>query len=79
MHILQQKFTFSEDIIRSIKVNKLAWKNYNNFSPTYQRIRVAFIEAARRRPDEFQKRLNYFIARTEKNKMFGFGGIDTYF
>lgn len=29
--------------------------------------------------EEFQKRLNYFIKMTEKNKQFGFGGIEKYY
>ncbi len=49
------------------------------FSPSYLRIRVAYIGGARRRPAEFKKRLAHFIKRTEQNKQFGFGGIDKYF
>jgi hypothetical protein len=40
---------------------------------------VAFIDAARSRPVEFQKRLSYFVKMTERNKQFGFGGIERYF
>jgi hypothetical protein len=63
-------------ILKAIKANKEAWKNFKNLSETYKRIRIAFIDGARNRPAEFQKRLNYFIKMTEKNKQFGFGGIE---
>jgi hypothetical protein len=78
-HVLNQKFIFADDIIEKIKSNKEAWKHYQTFSPSYKRVRVAFIEAARNRPEEFEKRLNNFIKKTEQNKMFGFGGIEEYY
>jgi hypothetical protein len=41
-----------------------------------ERIRIAYIEAARKRPEEFEKRLNHFINKTKENKVItGFGGI----
>jgi len=45
----------------------------------YIRIRIAFIDGARKRQAEFEKRLKYFIGMTEKNKLFGFGGIEKYY
>ena len=73
------RFEIPKDILEVIKDNKEAWKNFQNFSETYKRIRIAFIDGARNRPKEFQKRLNYFIKMTEKNKQFGFGGIEKYY
>jgi uncharacterized protein YdeI (YjbR/CyaY-like superfamily) len=77
--ILQEEFVFPKDIIDAVKANDEAWKNYQSFSPAYRRIRVAYIEAARNRPAEFEKRLSNFIRATEKNKFIGYGGIDKYF
>jgi hypothetical protein len=77
--VLEHKFVFSADILDAIKTDKQAWKNFQNFSEAYQRIRVAFIEAARKRPDEFRKRLDYFIKMTRENKQIGFGGIEKYY
>ena len=74
-----EQFEIPKDILEAIKADKEAWKNFQNFSETYQRIRIAFIDGARNRPKEFQKRLNYFIRMTEKNKQFGFGGINKYY
>ena len=67
------------DIIDKIKSDKIAWENYQEFSPSYKRIRVAYIDGARKRPEEFRKRLANFIAKTRKNKQIGFGGIEKYY
>jgi hypothetical protein len=50
-----------------------------NFSPSYRRIRIAYIEGARKRPAEFKKRLSNFIKTAEQNKLIGFGGIEKYY
>lgn len=67
------------DILEAIKASPEAWKNFQGLSPSYQRIRIAYIAAARKRPQEFQKRLRHFIRMTEKNRQFGFGGIEKYY
>jgi hypothetical protein len=77
--LFEKKFVIPKDIIKAIKANKLAWVNFQNFSDSYKRIRIAFIDGARNRPQEFEKRLAYFIKMTEKNKLFGFGGIEKYY
>lgn len=77
--IINEKFIIPEDIEQEIKANKEAWENFQKYSPEYKRIRIAFIEGARKRPEEFKKRLRYFIKMTEKNKQFGFGGIEKYY
>lgn len=76
---LEKEFSFSVDILDAIKENRKAWENYKNFSPAYQRIRIAYIEGARNRPDEFKRRLNNFIKMSEQNKLIGFGGIEKYY
>lgn len=73
-----EKFVFPIDIIDEIRMNKKAWKNYQKFSETYKRIRIAFIDGARTRPDVFKQRLNYFLKMTEKNKLYGTPGIEKY-
>ena len=77
--ILNEKFKTAPDILKAIKANKEAWKNFQKFSDSYKRIRIAFIEGARKRPQEFEKRLRHFIQMTEKNRMFGFGGIEKHY
>lgn len=77
--MLNEEFVIPNDILKAIKANKNAWKNFRAFSDSYIRIRIAFIEGARKRPEEFQKRLRHFIQMTEKDKMFGFGGIEKHY
>ena len=78
-NILNEEFNIPPDILKAIKANKQAWKNFQKFSDSYKRIRVAFIDGARKRPEEFHKRLRYFIEMTGKNKIFGFGGIEKHY
>ena len=66
-------------LVATLSPDEQAWENYQRFSESYKRIRVAFIEAARKRPKEFQRRLNYFTKMTRKNKLIGFGGIEKYY
>ncbi len=77
--ILNEEFVFPPDIIETIKRDELAWENYSKFSDAYKRIRIAYIDAARKRPDEFEKRLHNFIRKTRENKRIGFGGIEKYY
>jgi uncharacterized protein YdeI (YjbR/CyaY-like superfamily) len=77
--IAAERFVFPVDIVKTIKSDNEAAKNYNNFSDSYKRIRVAYIEAARKRQDEFKKRLRNFINKTRENKQMGFGGIEKYY
>lgn len=76
---LSEETAVPPDILRAIKANKTAWENFGKFSESYKRIRIAFIQGARRRPAEFRKRLEYFIRMTEKGRQFGFGGIEKYY
>jgi len=78
-NLAEEQFKIPPYILKAIKANKKAWKNFQTFSQPYIRIRVAFIDGARDRPREFAKRLEYFIEMTEKNKQFGFGGIEKYY
>ena len=78
--VINKRFVFPKDIIMEIKKDKEAWKNYQSFSESYKRIRIAYIEGARKRPEEFKKRLNSFIKKTKENKIItGYGGTDKYY
>ena len=62
------------------KPDGIAWKNYQTFSEPDRRIRVAYIDAARNRPEEFKKRLDNFIKKTRENKLIiGYGGVEKYY
>ena len=78
--VIEAEYVFPEDILDAIRADEAAWENYQKFTVSYRRIRVAYIDAARKRPEEFRRRLDNFIAKTRANKMIaGFGGIDKYY
>ena len=63
-----------------IRADPIAWENYVKLSESYRRIRIAYVDAARKRPDEFRKRLDNFIRKTRDGKLIaGFGGVDKYY
>jgi uncharacterized protein YdeI (YjbR/CyaY-like superfamily) len=59
------------DILRFLKSDLMVWKNFSRFPAAYKRIRIGWIDAARRRPEIFHQRLQYFIRMTHDNKKFG--------
>ncbi len=80
LEIIRQEFVFPEDIMKQIQADKLVWNNYQKFSESYKRIRIAYIDSSRKRPEAFEKRLLNFINKTRENKLIkGFGGIDKYY
>ena len=78
--VTKERFIFPTDILEKLKTDKNTWENFQKMSQPYKRIRIAYIESARKRPEEFKKRLNNFIDKTRGNKMIkGFGGIEKYY
>ena len=78
--VIQAQFVFPDDIIDALRQDEAVWENYQKFSDPYKRIRIAYIEAARNRPEEFRKRLDSFIEKTRRNKLIrGYGGIEKYY
>ena len=79
-HIVDEDFVFPEDILEILRKDVTVWKNYNQFSESYKRIRIAYIDSARISSEEFNKRLESFIKNTKNNKLIkGFGGIEKYY
>ena len=63
-----------------LQCDPVVWENYNALPNGYRRIRIAYIDAARKRPAEFEKRLRSFMEKTRQGKRIpGFGGIDKYY
>ena len=78
--LITEEFEFPDDIIAEIRVNDDAWEHFQEFSDSYKRIRVAYIDAARKRPEEFRRRLDHFISVTAENrKITGYGGVEKYY
>jgi uncharacterized protein YdeI (YjbR/CyaY-like superfamily) len=78
--ILSKEYIFPQDILEAIRKDPVAWENFRKFSESYKRIRIAYINGARQRPQEFRKRLDFFITRTRKNKLIkAYGGAEKYY
>ena len=80
LEVIRAPYIFPVDIIDAIKGDLRAWENYQHLGDGYKRIRIAYIDASRKRPEEFKKRLENFIAKTRDGKLIkGFGGIEKYY
>ena len=78
--LIRAPYVFPADILDALRQDETIWENYQGFSEPYRRIRIAYIDAARDRPAEFQKRLNNFMEKTRKNMLIvGYGGIEKYY
>jgi uncharacterized protein YdeI (YjbR/CyaY-like superfamily) len=65
------KWRIPPDILMAIKRDRRTWQHFRTFSESYKRIRVGWIDAARRRPEAFRQRLRHFLKMTALNKRFG--------
>ena len=78
--VIRAPYVFPQDILDAIRRDPLAWEHYQGFSEPYKRIRIAYIDAARKRPAEFEKRLSSFIRKTHDGALIvGYGGVDKYY
>jgi len=68
----KMKFVIAKDILASLKKDNLVWKNFQNFSEGYRKVRIGYLEGRRKWGKiAFDKSLNYLIKMTAKNKKFG--------
>lgn len=80
MELTTSPFHYPEDILAKLREDEVIWRNFCAFSEPYKRIRIAYIDTARKRPEEFARRLGNFISQTRKNRLIiGYGGIDKYY
>lgn len=66
-----KKFEIPNDILERLKQDLTVWKHFQKFPQSYKRIRVGWIDGARNRPEEFEKRLRYFLKMTGQGKRYG--------
>lgn len=79
-NVIHEPYRFPADIMKALQQDKTVWENYCSFSEPYKRIRVAYIDAARKRPSEFERRLANFIEKTRNNRLItGYGGVEKYY
>ena len=79
--LIEQQFEFPQDILDAIREDgERTWRNFESFGEPYRRIRVAYVDAARGRPEEFGRRLANLVAKTRDGKVIrGYGGVDKYY
>lgn len=78
--VLAEPFVFPEDILARVRADEAAWAFYQTLSAPYRRIRIAYVAQARKRPEEFERRLQSFVEKCQAGKMIkGFGGIEKYY
>jgi uncharacterized protein YdeI (YjbR/CyaY-like superfamily) len=65
------RLVVAPDVKAALQREPLAWRHFQRFPIAYRRIRLAFVEGARRRPDEFKRRLGHLVRRSAKNERFG--------
>ncbi|MFA5357825.1 MAG: YdeI/OmpD-associated family protein [archaeon] len=71
---LDEEFAIPKEILRELKKDKIVWKNFSEFPEYYKRVRIGYIGPKKdfaARPEEWKKRLKYFIKMTKQNKRFG--------
>jgi uncharacterized protein YdeI (YjbR/CyaY-like superfamily) len=66
-----EAFAVPADILAALQADPQTWENYQHFPELYQRIRIGYIDEARKQPEVFQQRLANFLKKTRENKMFG--------
>ncbi|HUW09240.1 MAG TPA: YdeI/OmpD-associated family protein [Anaerolineae bacterium] len=66
-----EDYDYPADIMAALRQNAQAWENFQRCSESYRRIRIAYIDGARDRPGEYEKRLQHLIKMTEQDKQFG--------
>lgn len=60
-------------ILKALKADPRAWKNFQAFPEPYKRVRLAFIESRRRHGrEQFLRSLRHFVRMTSLNKRFGY-------
>ena len=67
-----EDFEIPDDIAAALEANADAWANWMDFSPAYRRIRAAYVDWARDRGEEFEKRLRTLVERTATGRQFGY-------
>jgi uncharacterized protein YdeI (YjbR/CyaY-like superfamily) len=69
--VLEEAFEVPPDILQALQADGQTWRNFQAFPESYKRIRIGWIDAARKRPDILEQRLRYFLKMTAQNKRYG--------
>ncbi len=64
-------FSIAPDILAALQTDPQVWANFSAFPGLYQRVRINYLEDARKKPAEFAARLEKLLQMTAQNKQFG--------
>jgi uncharacterized protein YdeI (YjbR/CyaY-like superfamily) len=67
----RERLVVAADVRRALRAAPGAWAQFERFPASYKRIRIAFVEGARGRPEIFATRLRYFVRMTAQGQRFG--------
>lgn len=65
------KFVIMPEILSAFKSRPVAWKNFRDFPPLYQRVRIDNIQRFVSKPELFNSRLTKLIEANERGEMIG--------
>jgi uncharacterized protein YdeI (YjbR/CyaY-like superfamily) len=68
---LEALFPVAADIAQAIQAAPGAWAHFEAYPDLYRRVRVGYIEEARRNHVEFERRLRNFVTKTASNRVYG--------
>ena len=71
-------FEIPADITAALQAEPAAWAFFSSMPPAYQRIRAAYVDAARRQEEAFEQRLDHLVRKSAAGKAFGYG-IERFF
>ena len=72
-NIIDEEYKYPDDILTALQQDEETWRNFKGYTEPYKRIRVAYVENARKRPEDFNKRLETLLKKTKGNKKYGYG------
>ncbi len=64
-------FVIDGEILCALKSDEEIWRNFQNFPPLYQRVRIDTIQIKKKQRELFESRLQKFLENTKKGTMFG--------
>ncbi|UPA28258.1 MAG: YdeI/OmpD-associated family protein [Verrucomicrobiota bacterium] len=68
---LSNCFVIDEDVLDALKQDPIIWRNFQNFPPLYQRVRIDVIQRVKKQKPLFEARLARFLEKTRQNILYG--------
>jgi hypothetical protein len=72
-----RRLEVAPDILRALRRDRRVWMNFQRLPQAYKRIRLGWVEAARKRPKLFRQRLRYFLKNDGAEQAIRHGAVRT--